>query len=199
MTKVAIVYYSFTGHGTAMANRLASTAEALGAEVRVRPVADDTPAERIAAIPPAAANAAEVAEYPTATPEDLEWADVVILGSPTRYSAVTHQFQAFIDTLGPLWGQGKLADKVYTAFTSSQTLHGGQESTLIHINTMIAHFGGILVTPGYTDPTKFVDGNPYGTSHATGPENTEPLSEATLDALDVQVTRAISVSRRLGA
>lgn len=199
MTKVAIVYHSFTGHGTAMAKRLAATAEAFGAEVRLRPVTEDAPADRIAAIPPAAANAAEIADLPRATPDDLDWADVVVLGSPTRYSSVTHQFQAFIDTLGPLWGQGKLADKVYTAFTSSQTAHGGQESTLLHLNTMVAHFGGILVPPGYTDPTKFADGNPYGTSHVTGPENTDPLSEATLAALDVQITRAITVSRRLGA
>ncbi len=199
MTKVAIIYYSFTGHGTAMAKRLAQTAEKLGAEVRIRPVADDTPADNIAAIPPAAANAAEIADLPKATPEDIEWADVVIFGSPTRYSSVTHQFQAFIDTLGPLWGAGKLADKVYTAYTSSQTKHGGQETTIGVINTMVSHFGGILVTPGYTDPAKFGDGNPYGTSHITGPTNSDELSEETLTALDIQITRAITISRKLGA
>lgn len=199
MTKVAIVYYSFTGHGTEMAKKLAAKAEELGAEVRLRPIADDTPEDKIAAIPPAQANAEATADLPRATGEDLEWADVVLLGSPTRFSNVAHQFQAFVDTLGGLWSQGKLADKVYAAFTSSQTEHGGQETTLQTIYQMVMHWGGFIVSPGYTAMLKFADGNPYGVSHVTGPENTAPISEATSNALDHLVERAITVSQKLTA
>ena len=119
------------------------------------------------------------------------------LGSPTRFGGQTSQFRAFIDTLGGLWVQGKLADKVYAGFTSSQTAHGGQETTLINLYTTLMHFGGIVVPPGYTDPAKFVDGNPYGVGHITGPENTNPLDEATLNALDHLARRVISVADRV--
>ena len=104
-----------------------------------------------------------------------------------------------LDTLGGLWAQGMLADKVYAGFTSSQTAHGGQETTLLNLYTTLMHFGGIVVAPGYTDPTKFVDGNPYGVGHITGPENQNPLDKATLNALDHLGRRVISVADRLNA
>ena len=70
-------------------------------------------------------------DRPKATNDDITWADVVLLGSPTRFGNVASQLQAFLDALGPEWGEGKLADKVYAGFTASQTDHGGQESTLL--------------------------------------------------------------------
>ena len=103
---------------------------------------------------------------------------------------MTSQFQQLVDTTGPAWSEGLPADKVYAAFTSSQTLHGGQESTLLAIYRQVAHFGGIIVPPGYTDPLKFVDGNPYGVSHATGADNDIPLGTPQLDALDHLARRA---------
>lgn len=66
---------------------------------------------------------------------------------PTRYGNIAGQLKTFIDSLGPQWGQGLLADKVYAGFTSSQTLHGGQESTLLALYNTIHHFGGIVVAP----------------------------------------------------
>lgn len=102
-----------------------------------------------------------------------------------------------MDSLGGLWAKGKLADKVYAAFTSSQTLHGGQESTLINLYVSLMHFGGILVPPGYTDPLKFADGNPYGVSHVTGPGNQNELSEDTNNALDHMTRRVLAVADRL--
>ena len=66
---------------------------------------------------------------------------------------------------------------MYVGFTSSQTEHGGQESTLLSLYQAIMHWGGILVTPGYTDPIKFQDGNPYGVSHVTGADNDAPLED----------------------
>jgi len=73
--------------------------------------------------------------------------------------------QQFLDSLGPQWAQGLLLDKVYSGFTTTDTAHGGQESTLLALYTTFHHFGGIVVAPGYTDPVKVTDGNPYGSSH----------------------------------
>ena len=110
------------------------------------------------------------------------WADAVIFGSPTRFGSPASQFRTFIDSLGGLWTQGKLADKVYAGFTSSQTAHGGQETTLLSLYISLMHFGGIIVPPGYTDGLKFADGNPYGVSHITGPDNQNAIDDATAAA-----------------
>ncbi len=196
-TKLAIIYYSSYGTTHAMAQRVASTAEKHGADVRLRHVAETAPAEVIESQDAWQAHREEVMEEPVAEPEDLAWADVAIFGSPTRYGHVTGQMQSFIDTLGPLWAEGKLADKVYTGFTSSQTAHGGQETTLQAMHTTFAHLGGIIVPPGYTDQIKYKDGNPYGVSKVTG-ESAE-LDDDDLEALDHLVTRALEVSRKLAA
>jgi NAD(P)H dehydrogenase (quinone) len=195
--KLTVAYYSSTGTLDSMAERIAAAAEKAGAEVRVRHIAETAPREAIESNEQWAAHVEATKDAPTAAPDDLEWADAVILGSPTRFGNTASQFQAFIDQLGPLWGEGKLADKVYAAFTASQTAHGGQESTLLALYTTIHHFGGIVVAPGYTDGLKFADGNPYGVSHVTGPDNDAPLDEPELDALDHLAERVVRVTERL--
>ena len=197
MTKVAIVYYSSTGTTHAMAERVAQAAEKAGAEVRLRHVAETAPDEAVQSQDAWVAHREAVADQPVAQPDDLDWADVVIFGSPTRYGHVTSQLQGFIDTLGPLWSQGRLADKVYTAFTSSQTKHGGQESTLLAMHVTFAHLGGIIVPPGYTDQLKFNDGNPYGVGKVTG--GGTDLDDHDLAALDHLAERAIRISVTLTA
>ena len=77
------------------------------------------------------------------------------------------------------------------------TAHGGQESTLLALYSTIHHFGGIIVPPGYTDPLKFVDGNPYDVSHVTGGSNDAPLGDAQLDALDHPAERVVRIAGRL--
>ncbi len=119
-------------------------------------------------------------DVPEATPEDMEWADAYVFGTPTRFGNVSAQLKQFIDTLGGLWFQGKLADKVASGFTSAQNAHGGQESTLLSLYNVFAHWGAILVTPGYTDPLLFESGgNPYGAS-STGTD--EGPTEQELEA-----------------
>lgn len=196
-TKIAIVYYSSYGTTHAMAQRVAETAEKYGAEVRLRHVRETAPASAYESQDAWKAHVEEISDGPFAEPEDLAWADVVVIGSPTRYGHVTSQLQSFFDTLGPLWSEGKLADKVYTAFTSSQTTHGGQESTLLAMHTTFAHLGGIIVPPGYTDQLKFNDGNPYGVGKVTG-QSTD-LTDDDLAALDHLVTRALDVGEKLAA
>lgn len=197
MTKLSIIYYSATGHGTTMSRQLAKAGEAAGAEVRLRHIAETNDPATFAENPAWTANYEATKDLPAATGEDIVWADAAIFGSPTRFSSTAAPFQTFMDSLGPLWAAGKLADKVYAAFTSSKTVHGGQETTLTNFYTSLMHFGGIIVTPGYTDPLKFADGNPYGVSHVTGPDNQNPLDTDTIAALDHLATRVVGVADKL--
>jgi NAD(P)H dehydrogenase (quinone) len=194
--KLAVIYYSATGSVHAMAERAAATAEKHGAEVRLRKVAETAPPEAIGSNEAWAQHHEETRERPTATPEDLDWADVVLFGTPTRYGNVAAQLKGYLDTLGPLWSQGRLADKVYAGFTSSATAHGGQETTLLALYNSVYHFGGILVPPGYTDPSKFVDGNPYGVSHISA-NGANPPGDTELTAIDHLVERTLDVTRQL--
>jgi NAD(P)H dehydrogenase (quinone) len=197
MTKLAIIYYSATGHGTAMAKRVAAAAESAGAEVRVRHVAETRDPASFAQNPAWTANYEATKDLPAATADDIVWADAVIFGSPTRFGSVASQLREFLDSLGGLWSQGKLADKVYAGFTSSNTLHGGQETTLFTLYATVMHFGGIVVAPGYTDPCKFVDGNPYGASLVATHDNINEFDDATGDALEHLGRRVVTVAGRL--
>ncbi|MGO9507863.1 MAG: NAD(P)H:quinone oxidoreductase [Mycobacterium sp.] len=197
MTKLAIIYYSATGHGTAMAKRVAAAAESAGAEVRVRHVAETRDPASFAQNPAWTANYEATKDLPAATGDDIVWADAVIFGSPTRFGSVASQLREFLDSLGGLWSQGKLADKVYAGFTSSNTLHGGQETTLFTLYATVMHFGGIVVAPGYTDPCKFVDGNPYGASLVATHDNINEFDDATGDALEHLARRVVTIAARL--
>lgn len=199
MTKLAIIYYSATGHGTSMAQRVAAAAEAAGAEVRVRHVAETRDPASFAHNPAWTANYEATKDLPAATGADIEWADAVIFGSPTRFGSVASQLRDFLDGLGGLWAAGKLADKVYAGFTSSNTLHGGQETTLLTLYVTLMHFGGIIVPPGYTDPLKFVDGNPYGASLVSTHDNINEFDDVTGNALDHLARRVVEVADRLSA
>jgi NAD(P)H dehydrogenase (quinone) len=197
--KLAVIYYSATGTLHGMAQRVAAAGEKAGAEVRLRQVAELAPDEAIASNAAWSQHFDRTKNEPKAGADDIVWADAVLFGTPTRYGNVASQLKQFIDTLGPQWQQGLLADKVYAGFTASQTAHGGQESTLLALYNVIYHWGGILVPPGYTDMLKFVDGNPYGVSHVTGADNDAPLDDAVEAALDHLATRAVTVAGRLKA
>ena len=197
MTKLAIIYYSATGHGTTMARRVAAAAESAGAEVRLRHVTETQDPESFAHNPAWTANYEATKDLPSATGDDIVWADAVIFGSPTRFGSPAAQLRAFLDSLGGLWAQGKLADKVYAGFTSSNTIHGGQETTLLSLYITLMHFGGIIVPPGYTDPVKFVDGNPYGVSLVSTHDNIDEFDDAIRDALDHMARRVVRTADRL--
>jgi NAD(P)H dehydrogenase (quinone) len=195
---VAVVYYSATGTVAEIAREMAETAEKAGAEVRLRRVAETAPQAAIDTNPAWAAHVSATADIPVAVPEDLVWADAVLLGSPTRFGNVAAQLKQFLDTLGPVWQRGLLADKIYSGFTSAGTGHGGHESTLLALSHTFYHFGGIIVPPGYTDPAKFADGNPYGTSHFDQ-GGTAPVDDATRSAARVQAGRVVRFARATAA
>ncbi|MFI0895739.1 NAD(P)H:quinone oxidoreductase [Streptomyces sp. NPDC020983] len=193
---VAVIYYSSTGTVARIAEAVAETAKKAGADVRLRRVAELAPDAAIDANPAWRANVEATADIPEAEAADMEWADAVLFGTPTRFGNVTSQLKQFLDMLGPQWQAGKLADKVYSGFTATSTTHGGQETTLLALYNTIHHFGGVLVAPGYTDPSKFVDGNPYGTSHVAG-QGDIPVGEQTLTAARVQAERVVRFARAL--
>jgi len=197
VANLAIIYYSATGHGTTMAQRVAAAAESAGAEVRLRHVAETHDAESFAHNPAWTANYEATKDLPAATGDDIVWADAVIFGSPTRFGSPAAQLRTFLDSLGGLWAQGMLADKVYAAFTSSNTVHGGQETTLLSLYITLMHFGGIIVPPGYTDPCKFVDGNPYGVSLVSTHDNITDVDEPTENALEHLARRVVATADRL--
>ena len=197
--KVAVIYYSATGSVYELARAAGEAAEKAGAEVRVRKVQELAPEEAIASNEGWSKHRLETQDVPEATADDIDWADVVLFGTPTRYGNVAAQLKQYLDGLGPLWAQGKLADKVYSGFVSVGTAHGGHESTLLSLYNTVHHFGGVVVAPGYTDPVKFAEGNPYGVSHATGADNDAPLTDDVHAALDHLVTRVLHVARRLGS
>jgi len=192
----AVIYYSATGAVHTMARAAAEGAAEAGAEVRMHRVRELAPASAIELNPAWAEHLRATADVPEATLDDLAWADVVIFGTPTRFGTPASQLKAFIDTTGPLWQQGKLADKVYAAFTASSTAHGGQESTLLGLHNTFHHWGGISVPPGYTDPIQFQSGNPYGASHVTA---AGPPDEIAREAARYQARRAVGVTATLKA
>jgi len=194
--KLAVIYYSSTGFSAEIAQEISDAAQKAGAEVRLLKAAELAPEAAIASNEAWAAHAAASAGIPVATPGDVEWADAVIFGSPTRFGNIASQLKQFIDTLGGLWAQGKLADKVYSGFVTTATTHGGQESTLLALYNSIHHFGGLIVSPGYTDPVKFVDGNPYGTSHVDAQGN-NPIGDQTRNAARHQAHRVVEVAATL--
>jgi NAD(P)H dehydrogenase (quinone) len=194
---LAVVYYSSTGTVHGMAERLAEAGQKAGAEVRLRQVPELAPQEAIASNAAWSQHFDRTKDEPRATADDIVWADAVLFGTPTRYGNVSSQLKQFIDTLGPQWAQGLLAGKAYAGFTATMTAHGGQESTLLALYNTIYHFGGIVVAPGYTDPLKFADGNPYGVSHVTGGGNDAPLGEVQFAALDHLAQRIVSIAGKL--
>ncbi|ROP41939.1 NAD(P)H:quinone oxidoreductase [Saccharothrix texasensis] len=191
--KIAVIYYSATGSVHAMARAAAEAAEG---EVRLRKVRELAPDEAIASNEGWAAHVRQTQDVPEATLDDLEWADLLIFGTPTRYGLPTAQLKQFIDSTGPLWAQGKLVDKVATSFTSAGTAHGGQETTITALNNTFYHWGCVIVPPGYADPIQFQAGNPYGTSHVSNNGQTPP-GQVELAAVTFQTRRAVRIARAL--
>ena len=197
MAKIAVIYYSATGTTYKLARAIEEGAKEAGAEVRVLKVKELAPEEAIASNEGWSAHRLETQNIPEATLDDLEWADAIILGTPTRYGLPSAQLKQFLDTTGPLWGQGKLVNKIGSSFTSIATVHGGHESTLLAINNVFYSWGSIIVAPGYADPIQFQSGNPYGTSF-TSQNGTVAPDEVALNAARFQGKRVAEVTKMFG-
>jgi NAD(P)H dehydrogenase (quinone) len=167
--RIAIVFYSTYGTNHQVALAAAEAAKAAGADVRLRRIAETAPADVVATQDAWKAQLDKVQDIPEVSHDDMEWANGYFFIAPTRFGAVASQMRAFIDTLGGLWFAGKLANKTFTAATSAQNSHGGQESTILGLYTTAMHWGAVIVAPGFTDTAIFeAGGNPYGFSTNAG-------------------------------
>jgi NAD(P)H dehydrogenase (quinone) len=195
--RLAIVYYSTYGTNYAMAQAAAEAARAAGAEVRLLKVRETAPPEVVEAQEAWSAQASKTEDIPEATPDDLVWANAYLFSSPTRYGGAASQMRSFIDTLGPIWNEGKLAGKAFSAMTSAGNPHGGQETTLQTLYVTAMHWGAILVPPGYSgDPVFAAGGNPYGTSVTA---DGKPLSDTDKEAIAHQTRRLVEYAAKLAA
>lgn len=171
--EILVVFDSKGGNTYALAKEIAEgISEVEGVEPRIRRVKETTPIEVIRAKKEwSEFYDFKVKEIPEATPDDLAECEGVALGSPTRYGNCTAAMSNFLECTGPLWMQGALVGKVGGVFTSTNTMHGGNEATLLSMTIPLVHLGYIIVPMGYTHSgVMHTDrgGTPYGPSSVTG-------------------------------
>lgn len=172
---VLILYYSRHGATRSMAERLAAGVESVpGIDARLRTVPPvSTTCEAVDPEIPASG-----AVY--ASLDDLRHCAGVAIGSPTRFGNMAAPLKYFLDGTSELWMNGSLVDRPATAFTSTASLHGGQESTLLSMLMPLLHHGLVYAGLPYSETTLFSTqsgGTPYGASHLAGPRSDRPLDE----------------------
>ncbi len=196
---VLIPFYSRSGVTEVLAKAVAQGAEGEGATVRLRRVREFVGPEVMAQAPGWKEGAdAMNALYQAPTADDAEWADAIVFGTPTRFGNVSSELKAYVDSLGGLWFQGKLVGKAGSAFTSTSSMHGGDESTNISLYNPMAHLGMIIVPLGYADPVLFRAGTPYGASTVSGQDNSPPTADD-LEVARFQGRRVTEVATALKA
>jgi NAD(P)H dehydrogenase (quinone) len=193
MAKVAIIYYSQTGTTHLLAQAVEEGAREAGAETRLLKVKETAPDEVWGNNPAWKQHREETSDVREATNDDLEWADAIIFGTPTRYGLPAAQLKNFMDQTGSLWARGALTNKIGSSFTSTATSHGGQEATILAINTIFYHWNMLIVSPGYADPIQFQAGNPYGASFTSNNGQLDP-DETALAAARFQGKRVAEVT-----
>lgn len=141
-------------------------------------------------------------KIPEITFDDLRWADGICWGTPTRYGNMSSQMKQFMDSTGELWSEGALEDKPAGIFTSTATIHGGQESTLITSMIPLLHLGMVIVgTPYGQNPqirtTEGIGGTPYGPSTLAGIDGSRQPVEEELKTARQLGSRVAKVSKAL--
>lgn len=184
MADILIVYYSRFGSTARMAETAATGVEGVaGAEARLRTVPPVSPT--CEATTPAVPNTGP----PYAELDDLSTCDGLIIGSPTRFANMAAPMKHFLDTTTSLWLNGTLAGKPAACFTSTGSMHGGQETTLLTMMLPLLHQGMYLVGLPYTEPdlaSTSSGGTPYGASHVAGSDSDRPET-----AEEERLTRAL--------
>lgn len=200
MTNILIAFYSRDRSTEALALAVSEGAVSAGAKTRLRRARELVAPDIMAAVPDWVENAnAMNAVYDPPSVEDAEWADGIVFGSPTRFGLVSSELKAYLDSLGGLWAQGKLAGKVGSTFTSTSSPHGGNEATNLTMFIPMAHFGMVIVPPGYADAAMFKAGTPYGASSVSyGPQKAAP-TEDDLAAARFQGKRVAEIAAKLKA
>jgi NAD(P)H dehydrogenase (quinone) len=197
MARILVLYYSTYGHVERMAEAAAEGARGAGAEVEVKRVPELMPPEIARK-----AGAKLDQKAPIAKPEELANYDAIIVGTPTRYGRVTAQMANFWDQTGGLWASGALVGKVGSAFTSTATQHGGQETTLFSIITTLLHQGMIVVglpyaAKGQMRLDEITGGSPYGASTIAGGKGERQPSDNELELMRWQGRHVAEVAAKL--
>ncbi|MCM5556049.1 NAD(P)H:quinone oxidoreductase type IV [Pleomorphomonas sp. JP5] len=197
MAKVLVLYYSAYGHIETMANAVAEGARSTGATVDVKRVPELVPEDVAKASYYKVDQAA-----PIAKPDELADYDAIIVGAGTRYGTVASQMRNFLDQTGGLWAQGKLVGKVASAFTSSATQHGGQESTILGLIPTFLHHGMAYVGLPYAFQGQMgveavKGGSPYGASTITDGDGSRQPSEIELEAARYQGAHVAKIAAKL--
>jgi NAD(P)H dehydrogenase (quinone) len=139
---------------------------------------------------------------PICNVDDLESADAIIFGTPTRFGNMAAQMKQFIDATGSLWQKGALVGKVGSVFTSSATQHGGQESTILNFHTTLLHHGMVVVGLPYAFQgqmriDEITGGSPYGASTIAGGKGERMPSENELEAAKFQGQHVAAITSKL--
>lgn len=171
---ILVLYYSRTGSVEQLAQHVARGIERVaGIEARLRTVPPISPT--CEATEPSIPDTGSV----FATLEDLRHCKGLALGSPTRFGNMAAPLKYFLDTTSPIWLSGDLVGKPACVFTSTSSMHGGQESTLLSMMLPLLHHGMLLLGIPYTEPTlntTLTGGTPYGATHVASMKNVTELS-----------------------
>lgn len=200
--KVQVVFYSLYGHVFKMAEAIAAGARSVpGAQVELFQVAETLPKEILEKMGAVEAKKA-FAHVPIADPKRLPEADAIFFGTGTRYGSATAQMQAFFDATGSLWNSGALVGKVGSIFTSTASQHGGQETTIISMQTFLFHQGMVVVGVPYAAKelllmSEITGGTPYGASTITGAKGERMPSANELAIARYQGKHATEIAAKL--
>lgn len=200
--KVLIVFYSMYGHIYRMAEAVSEgVKEVEGAISVLRRVPETLSPEVLAKMGAIEAQKA-FAGVPLCTVEELAEADAIVFGTPTRFGNMCGQMRQFLDGTGQLWASGALAGKVGSVFTSSNTQHGGQESTILSFHVTLLHHGMVVVGLPYTFQgqmriDEITGGSPYGASTIAGPNGERMPSENELAAARFQGRHVAMIASKL--
>ncbi|MDI9818455.1 MULTISPECIES: NAD(P)H:quinone oxidoreductase [unclassified Legionella] len=192
MTKpyILVLYYSRYGATAQLAQYIARGIESVeGIEARLRTVPP------ISATCEAVDRAIPDSGAPYATLDDLRDCSGLALGSPTRFGNMASPLKYFLDSTTTLWLAGDLVDKPACVFSSSSSMHGGQETTLTSMMLPLLHHGMVLIGLPYTEPSLNLTqtgGTPYGVTHVAGMANDNPISQD-------EMTLAKRLGKRLGS
>jgi NAD(P)H dehydrogenase (quinone) len=202
--RIKIVFHSVYGHIFRMAEAVAAGArEVAGAEVEVLQVQELLPESVLQKMGAVEAKKA-FAHIPIADPKKLAEADGILLGCGTRYGSATASMQSFLDATGSLWTSGALVGKAGGIFTSTATQHGGQETTIIGMQTFLFHQGMVVVGVPYAEQRllnmdEISGGSPYGASTITKSDGSRMPSENELAIARYQGRHTTQIAAKLAA
>jgi len=201
MVNILVVYYSTYGHTYQLAQAEAEGArEGGGTEVKLVRVPELIPEEVIQQNAGMLQGREMQRDVPLAQLSDLEWAHGIAFGSPTRFGNMAAQMKNYLDQAGPLWFKGALEGKPGTCFTSTATMHGGQESTLITMWLPLIHLGMLVHGIPYSVPeinTTDRGGGPYGASTLTGSQGLWQPNACELTIARIQGKRLAEITKKL--